>query len=58
MGLEPAPLPVNLFLHHYESRWICQFRKSDIIEATRFNNVFPFIDNLTAKNDGGEYRLF
>ena len=55
MVLDPAPRFANLLLHYYESRWIHQLRVSDIKRARRFVNVFWFIDDLTAINDGGEF---
>lgn len=52
MGWDPTPFFVNLFLHYYEGRWICQLRKLDI---RRFANVFRFIDNLTVINGEKEF---
>ena len=55
MGSDPAPFMANLFLYHYENEFISELRKSDIRRARRFGNVFRFIDDLNAINDGGEF---
>ena len=47
MGSDPAPFFANLFLFHYESKWIKKMKESA--------NMFRFIDDLTALNDGGEF---
>ena len=55
MGSDPAPFFANLFLYHFESKWIKKIKKTDIGRARRFANTFRFIDDLTALNDGGEF---
>ena len=55
MGSDPAPFMANLFLYHYENEFVSKLRKTDIQRARRFGNVFRFIDDLNAINDGGEF---
>ena len=42
----------NLFLHYYYSIWIRSLSKPYIGGSRRFVNVFRFIDDLIAINDG------
>ena len=51
MGSDPAPFMANLFLYHYESRWIKNLKKDDLQKARRFSNTFRFIDDLLTIND-------
>ena len=53
MGSDPAPFMANLFLYHYESKWMKELKKSNLIQARKFSNTFRFIDDLSAMNDGG-----
>ena len=55
MGSDPAPFMANLFLYFYENQFITELKKSDLQRARRFGNVFRFIDDLNAINDGGEF---
>ena len=55
MGSDPAPFFANLFLYHYEDKWIRKLKKSDLIRARKFANTFRFIDDLTTLNDWGEF---
>ena len=55
MGSDPAPFFANLFLFHYECKWIDNLKKQDYHRARKFHNVFRFIDDLLAINDGGEF---
>lgn len=52
MGSDPAPFFANLFLFHYESSWLKEVKKSNNILARKFGNVFRYIDDLIALNDG------
>ena len=52
MGSDPAPFFANLFLYTYESKWMAELKKSDIRRARKFVNVFRFIGDLIALNDG------
>ena len=55
MGLDPAPFIANLYLQHYEAKWLKLLSKSDSIRARKFGNIFRFQDDLNAINDGGEF---
>ena len=55
MGSDPAPFMANLFLYYYESRWIKELKKKNLIVARKFGNTFRFIDDLMAINDDGEF---
>ena len=55
MGSDPAPFFANLFLYHYESKWLHSLKSSDYQIARRFGNVFRYIDDLLAINDNGEF---
>ena len=52
MGSDPAPYFANLFLYHYESSWLKGIKKTNNILARKFGNVFRYIDDLLALNDG------
>ena len=51
MGSDPAPFMANLFLYHYESKWVRNLEKSNIQKARKFNHTFRFIDDLLTIND-------
>ena len=56
MGSDPAPFFANLFLYYYESRWMNELKKKDLIRARKLCNIFRFIDDLNAINDdAGEF---
>lgn len=42
MGWDPTPFFVNLFLHYYEGRWICQLRKLDIEFERSCKEIYSF----------------
>ena len=46
----------NLFLYHYESKWIRDLRKKDLQKARKFGHTFRFIDDLLTINDGGIFQ--
>lgn len=52
MGSDPAPAFANLFLFYYESSWLKSIKKDDNILARKFGQVFRYIDDLVALNDG------
>jgi len=53
MGTDPAPFMANLFLYYYERNYINELKKTNVDDARLFCNVFRFIDDLCAINDGG-----
>ena len=55
MGSDPAPFFANLFLYHYESSWRKKIQKSNNTLARKFGNVFRYIDDLLALNDGQSF---
>ena len=55
MGSDPAPFFANLFLFYYESEWLRNIKKTDQCRARKFGNIFRFIDDLVAINDGLEF---
>ena len=56
MGSDPAPFFANLFLYFYESKWMNELKKNDLIKARKLCNIFRFIDDLNSINDGGEFK--
>ena len=48
MGSDPAPFFANLFLYYYESRWMNELKKKDLIRVRKLCNIFRFIDDLNA----------
>ena len=55
MGSDPEPFMANLFLYYFEDKWMRKTKRKDLILARQFGNVFRFIDDLAAINDGGEF---
>ena len=55
MGLDPATFFANLFLIFYESRWLQSIKNTNHGVAGKFGNIFRFIDDLIAINDGNEF---
>ena len=55
MGSDPAPAFANLFLYHYESTWLDNIKKTNNILARKFGQVFRYIDDLLALNDGNSF---
>ena len=58
MGSDPAPAFANLFLFHYESTWLKTIKKNNYILARKFGQVFRYIDDLLALNDGQSFETF
>ena len=58
MGSDPAPAFANLFLFHYESKWINSIKKTDNVLARKFGQVFRYIDDLLALNDGKSFETY
>ena len=55
MGSDPAPFMTNLFLYHYECKYVKETKKTDLFKARRFRHTFRLIDDLLAINDGWEF---
>ena len=58
MGSDPSPAFANLFLFHYESSWLKSIKKNNSILARKFGQVFRYIDDLLALNDGQSFENF
>lgn len=58
MGSDPAPYFANLFLYRYESTWLNKIKKDNNILARKFGQIYRFIDDLLAVNDGGEFERY
>jgi hypothetical protein len=58
MGSDPAPAFANLFLFHYESKWLNSIKKTDNILARKFGQVYRYIDDLLALNDGKSFEKY
>ena len=58
MGSDPAPFMANLFLYFYENQYMRNLEKTDNRKARCFGNVFRYIDDLDAMNDGGLFEEF
>ena len=58
MGSDPAPFFANLFLYHYESSWLKGIKKTNNSVARKFGNVFRYIDDLLALNDGLSFESY
>ena len=50
---DPTPFMASLSLYYYDNTWIRQTKMKDPVTNRKFGNVFRFIDDLTAINDGG-----
>ena len=50
------PFFANLFLYFYESKWIIELKKNDLIKARGLFNILRFTDDLDSISDGGEYK--
>ena len=55
MGSDPASFFANLLLFFYESRWLKSIKNTSYGVARKFDNIFRFIDDLVAINDGNEF---
>ena len=55
MGLDPAPFMANLFLYHYENKWVRGLKKISLQRARKYSLSFRFIDDLFIINDDGEF---
>ena len=54
MGSHPAPFFANVFLYFHENKWMNKLKKDHLIKARKIFNIFRFIDDLNAINDGVE----
>ena len=56
MGIDPAPFMANLFLHHFENKYITSLvDRGDIKEAGVLKYVFRYLDDLFSINDSSYF---
>ena len=55
MGIDPAPFWANLYLYHYEEKFVTNLITIDKIRARKFFNANRFIDDECNLNDSGEF---
>ena len=55
MGIDPAPFWANLYLHHYEEKFISTQMTLDKTRARKFVHANRFIDDECNLNDCGEF---
>ena len=55
MRSDPGRFFVNLVLYPYESKWMNELKKNDLIKARKLCHIFRFIDDLNSINGGGEF---
>ena len=55
MGIDPAPFWANLFLYHYESKFIMNIGSRRDSRGFKYHGVMRFINDLYAINDGGDF---
>ena len=55
MGSDPASFFANLFLFFYESRRLKSIKNTNYGVVIKFGNIFRFIDDVIAINDGNEF---
>ena len=58
MGSDPAPAFAKLFLFHYESAWLKSIKKTNYTLALKFGQVYRYIDDLVALNDGLSFEAY
>ena len=55
MGIDPASFWANLYLYHYECKYITSLMATDKVRARKFKHASPFIDDECNLNDNGEF---
>jgi len=55
MGIDPAPFWANLYLYHYEHKFITSLMRTDKFRARRFLHSTRFIDDQCNINDSSEF---
>ena len=55
MGIDPAPFWANLFLYHFEAKYVKNLISTSSPRAYNFHSVGRFIDDLCALNDRDEF---
>ena len=55
MGIDPAPFWANLYLYHYESKFVTLLSRTDRYRGFKFKHCFRFIDDACTINDSDEF---
>ena len=55
MWSDPARFFANLFLYLYESKWMSELKKNDLIKVRKLCHMFRFIDDFNSINGGGKF---
>ena len=55
MGIDPAPFWANLFLYHFESKYVQLLISAGSNRAFKYYATSRFIDDVIAINDGDEF---
>ena len=55
MGSDPAPFFANLFLFHFESKWVKHNAYHNYAKAKGIFNTFRYIDDLNTLNDNEQF---
>ena len=53
--IDPAPFWANLFLYHYESKFITNIGSRRDSRGFKYHGVMRIINDLCAINDGGDF---
>lgn len=56
MGSDPVPSMANLFIFYCEDKWTRKTKLKVLIQAEKLSNMFKFIYDLSAINDGGGFK--
>ena len=55
VGSDSAPFFSNIFLYFYQSKWMNEIKKNDLMKAWKSCNTFRFIDEVNSINNSGEF---
>ena len=55
MMSDPVPFFATLFSFFYESKWLKSIKNTNYRVARKCDNIFRFIDDLIAINDGNQF---
>ena len=55
MGIDPAPFWANLYLYHFENKFITTLSRTERYRGFKFKHCFRFIDDACSINDSDEF---
>ena len=55
MGIDPAPFWANLYLYHFENRFVKELMKNNPLDARKFLHATRFIDDECNLNDSSAF---